>query len=134
MRWLLVLLVACGSKQTPPPKDPDPTPPPSGVVKDTRTELEKRRDAGCEQLGPRLTACAVEDAKKDVASGKTKQADFEKDTSPDVQKANTAKFVKECESKQMSSRQVRVLEVCFKEAPDCKELDRCLANLQPQAK
>ena len=32
-------------------------------------ELERRRDAACETLGPRMTTCALEDAKADLAAG-----------------------------------------------------------------
>jgi hypothetical protein len=33
----------------------------------------------------------------------------------------------------MSSRQVRVLEVCFREETECAPLEACLANLSPEA-
>ena len=135
---IVLTLVACSSR--PAAKHPDDDPnwgrpqDAQGPAKDSRTPLEQRRDAGCTQLGPRLTACAVEDAKADLAAGKTTQKQFDQDTAAAVQSKNTQQFVDKCEASQMSSRQVRVLEVCFKQAPDCGELRRCLANLQPDAK
>ena len=122
------LLVACGGKQTPPP-DPDPVP----VVKDTRTPIERRRDTACDQLGPKLTQCAVEDATKDLADGKITKDQYQKDTSPEVQKKNTEVFGKKCKVG-MSSRQVRVLEVCFKEEAQCAPLLDCLSHLNEPAK
>lgn len=52
---LLVGLAACGG--TPRTAAPLPDPP-----ADDRTEIERRRDAACEALGPRLTECAIADA------------------------------------------------------------------------
>lgn len=128
----LVLLVACGPKHTDGAgmgSDPDPTPP---VHKDTRTAIEKRRDAACETLGPKITTCAAEDAKADFEAGKTSKADYDKDTAPDILKKNTEKYVAECKQKPYSSRQVRVLEVCQKEETECGPLLACLDNLKPK--
>ncbi len=130
MRLVLVLaLVACGGKQTPPPADPEPV----GVVKDTRTPIEKRRDAACEQLGPKITQCAVEDAAKDLAAGKVTKQQYDQDIASGVQKKNTEEFEKKCKVP-MSSRQVRVLEVCFKEETQCAPLLDCLSHLNEPAK
>jgi len=74
MRAVLVLvLVACGPK-------PPVAPPPDPVVQDTRKPIEKRRDVACATLGPRMTACAVEDAKRDLAAGKITQQQFDDGT------------------------------------------------------
>lgn len=130
---LVVLLAACGSKQSPGVSNSGSgageSPPPA---KDTRTAIEKRRDAACETLGPKMTACAVEDAKRDLAAGKVKQKDFEANTSKDVQAKNTEEFVKACEKTPYSSRQVRVLEVCQREETQCEPLLACLDNLNKQ--
>jgi hypothetical protein len=128
---LLVVFAACSGGQHP-----------SGTVgntgsgsgepagfKDTRTPLEKRRDTACEQVAPRVTACAVEDAKKDLAAGKVTKAQFDQDTASGVQKKNTDEFVKKCQASSMSSRQVRVLEVCPKAEAECEPLLSCLENL-----
>lgn len=124
--FLLLWIAACGGKSAPPanPAPPDdelgtkPAP-----VEDT--PIHKRRDAACEQLGPRLTQCAIEDAK--AAHNDEALKDIQK-----VAPVHTKKFVEQCEGGEMSSRQVRVLEVCFKEAPDCAALGECLKNLDPK--
>jgi hypothetical protein len=121
----LALVAACSGAQQPKP-DPDPKP------ADTRSAIEKRRDTACEALGPRITACAVEDAKKDVASGKVTQAQFDQDASPDVQHKNSAEFIKDCESHAYSSRQVRVLEVCPQAETVCDPMLACLDNINPK--
>ncbi|HLL20596.1 MAG TPA: hypothetical protein VK427_00615, partial [Kofleriaceae bacterium] len=74
----LVLVAACGGK-SPPPSSTGPGDPP-GVVSDTRTELEKRRDAGCEKLEPRIVQCAVEDAQAELAAGRISKKDFDANT------------------------------------------------------
>jgi hypothetical protein len=131
---LTILAAACGNKQ--------PTPVANagsggsttdvGPMKDTRTEIERRRDAACETLGPRMTACAVADAKRDLAAGKIKQDQFDKDTAPEIQKKNTEEFFEKCHGSQFSSRQVRVLEVCQQQETECEPLLACLDNLNRQ--
>lgn len=124
----IVLLAACGPKHSDPvgnnTDSGTQTPPP-----DTRSEIEKRRDAACETLGPRITTCAVEDAKAALDAGKVTQAQFDKDTSSGVQKKNTEEFIDACRKSDYSSRQVRVLEVCQKEESECGPLLSCLDNL-----
>jgi hypothetical protein len=125
---LVLALAACGGKQTPATPPAGGSDEPKGVVRDTRTPLERRRDAACDQLGPKLTACAVEDAKAELAAGKVSKKQFDEDTAPAVQAKNTEEFGKKCRV-QMSSRQVRVLEICFKEETDCAPLADCLTHL-----
>jgi hypothetical protein len=133
----IALAVACGAPQRP-TTDHDPevgnaTAGSAHPVRDTRTPLEQRRDAACKQLAPKLTSCAVEDAKADLAAGRVKQQQFEQDTAPGILEKNTQKFVDECTSKRdYSSRQIRVLEVCFQQETECGPLRACLTNLQPQ--
>src|SRR4051812_8174949 len=103
---LAVLLAACGPKHTDNVGNSDG----SGHFtepSDTRKPIEKRRDTACESLGPRITACAVEDAKADLAAGKVTQKQFDQDTSSGVQKKNSEEFVKACKKTEYSSRQVR---------------------------
>lgn len=129
---LVLFVVACGPKHTDNPAngtDPDPTPP---VHKDTRTPIEKRRDAACETLGPKITSCAVADAKAELEEGKVSKEQFDKDTASGVLKKNTEKFIEECQKAPYSSRQVRVLEVCQKEETECGPLLACLDNLNKQ--
>jgi len=129
---LAVLLAACGGPQrsssgsgTGDGAVANTSPP----VTDTRTPIEQRRDAACDRLGPRLTACAVEDAHADLASGKVSQAQFAQDTAPSIQQQNTAAFEKVCKATAYSSRQVRVLEVCPRDETRCSRLLDCLGHL-----
>ena len=96
---------------------------------DPRSPIEKRRDAACEQLGPKLTACAVEDARADFAAGKIDKAQLDRDIAPEIQRKNTDEFVTQCKGVSYSSRQVRVLEVCFRTEPRCAPLLDCLGHL-----
>jgi hypothetical protein len=126
-------IAACGGKQQPQPAPPS-NDEPAGVVRDTRTELERRRDAACEQLGPKLARCAVEDSRAMLAAGKITRQQHEEATKPEVERGLAADFRKKCRQGYMSSRQVRVLEVCYREEPECAPLEACLKNLEPDAK
>jgi hypothetical protein len=95
----------------------------------SQTAIDRRRDAACEQLGPKLTACAVADARADLAAGKIDQRQFEQDTAPAIQRKNTEEFEKACKGTAYSSRQVRVLEVCFQQETQCGPLLDCLGHL-----
>jgi hypothetical protein len=129
--FVLVALIACGGK-TPPSTEPTGSADdPPGVVADTRTELEKRRDAGCEQLKPKIVNCAVDDARANFEAGKVSKEQYQKDTAPEVQKGLADKWMKDCRV-EMSSRQVRVLEVCFREEQECGPLVSCLEHLNPK--
>jgi hypothetical protein len=100
---------------------------------DPRTPIEQRRDAACGRLGPRITACAVADARADLAAGKVDQRQFARDTAPEVQQRNTEEFERSCKKAQYSSRQIRVLEVCLREETQCGPLLECLAHLGDRA-
>jgi len=93
----------------------------------TDTPIHLRRNAACEALGPKITACAVADAKRTMSPAELKKLDLDK-TAP----VHTKKFIEDCESHEMSSRQVRVYEVCFKEETDCDRLIKCLDNANPK--
>lgn len=95
----------------------------------TETPIDQRRDAACDHLGPKLTACAVEDARANLAAGKIEKQQFERDTAPVIQRKLTEKFLKTCKGAAYSSRQVRVLEVCFREETECAPLLDCLGHL-----
>ena len=98
-----------------------------------RTELEKRRDAACEAIAPKLTECAREDAVADLAAGRVTKADFDHNTTPEILRKNTERWIAECTAwRDISSRQVRVLEVCLKEESQCGPLNDCLAHLPPK--
>lgn len=124
---LVLALAACGNKsQTPVSNQGSATESPG--PKDTRTELERRRDTACEQLQPVLTECAVVDAQKSMS-----KEEYAKLKVEELRGAHKQKFLEECGG-EMSSRQVRVLEVCYREEKECDPLAECLANLQPQTK
>ena len=123
---LLIALAACGPKTTPPPPES------RGSNADARPEIDKRRDVACERVGSKLTECAVADAKAELDAGRITRAAFDADTDPAIQRRLTAKFIKECRVP-MSSRQVRVLEVCFKQEPECEPLADCLTHLNDHA-
>ncbi len=125
---LLGAPAGCGGPQRAPEGAADPAP-----AGDPRTPIERRRDAACDALGPKLTACAVADARADLAAGKIDQRQFERDTAPAVQRKNTEEFETRCKAAQYSSRQVRVLEVCLHEETECAPLLDCLAHLRDPA-
>jgi hypothetical protein len=130
---LALALAACGGKQQPPPAGGSAEAP-AGPVKDTRTVIERRRDAACAQLGPKLAQCAVEDSRMMLASGKITQKQHDEATKPEVVRALAEDWRKKCRQGYMSSRQVRVLEVCYREESQCGPLEACLTNLNPEAK
>lgn len=108
------------------PADPAPA--------DPRTPIERRRDAACDALGPKLTACAVADTRADFAAGKIDRRQLELDTAPEWQQKLTAKWLADCKGARYSSRQIRVLEVCFREETECGPLVACLDHLHDLAR
>ena len=129
---LASVLVACGGK--PPPVGPAGSGSGNEIphIKDTRSKIEIRRDTACELVGTRLTGCALEDAKAELAAGKVSKKDFDLDTAPDVLRKNTEEFIKKCEVP-MTSRQVRVLEVCLQAETLCGPFADCLTHLSDGA-
>jgi hypothetical protein len=132
LAWAVWLgAAACGGPQRPATSDGaapaavEPAPP----AHDARTPIEQRRDTACEQLGPRITACAVEDARARLAAGKIDQRQFDADTAAAVQRKHTEEFDKACKGASYSSRQIRVLEVCSHEETRCAPLLDCLGHL-----
>jgi predicted small lipoprotein YifL len=120
---LSVAIAACGGK------DPAPAAPSAPAEPgDDRTEIERRRDAACEELGPRLTACAVEDAKRTLSAAELKELDLD-NTAP----VHTREAIDDCKSRDLSSRQVRVYEVCLREETACEPLAACLDHAKPEA-
>jgi hypothetical protein len=121
-------LAACGGAQRPPDGEGGAPAQPAAPA-DPRTPIERRRDAACDQLGPKLTACAVEDAKASLAAGKIDRQQFDRDTAAPIQRKNTEEFDKACKGTAYSSRQIRVLEVCFGQETRCGPLLDCLGHL-----
>ena len=127
--FALVLAACGGSKTQTPVSNAGSADDPPGPVADTRTEIERRRDEACKTLGPRITQCAVDDAKIALTEGKISKAQYDEITKPEVKAKNSQEFVKECTAKELSSRQVRVLEVCQKEESECGPMLSCLDNI-----
>ncbi len=125
---LIAALVACGGSQKPDPTAGDPAPV-AAPVKDSRTPYEKRRDTACAAIQPKLSQCALADAKATMSPKEL--AELKPD---ELMDAHKQKWLKECESSQMSSRQVRVLEVCDHEESECAPLGECQKNLEPEKK
>jgi hypothetical protein len=127
MKSLLVIavLAACGGKQTSPSEPTGPSEP-AGPVTDTRTELEKRLDAACKALEPKVVECTVEDAKAAHAAGTLSKAQLDDLTRPPILAKLAEEWEAKCDKRDRSSRQVRVLEVCFKEEQQCAPLMDCL--------
>ena len=129
---VLALVAACGNKGNSKSGDGDTLPddlrsngngdPPP------MTELEKRQSATCESLGPRITECAIADARATMTPEELAKLDVE-NTAP----IHTREFVKSCKAQTLSSRQVRVYEVCQREETECEALTACLENASPKA-
>ncbi len=122
MRRLLsiVLLAACGGGGQPEPAAPQPMGP-------QPTEMQRRQTAACEALGPRLTRCAYDSAKKNLTPEQ-----FEKEQVEEKVGEHTKLVTDECLEQQMSSRQLRVYEVCMREEQECGPLIDCLENAKPK--
>lgn len=123
--------VGCGSKQQTPVENTSSGAGSATGPTDTRTAIEKRRDAACETLGPRITTCAANDAKTALADGKITQKQYDEITASGVLKKNTDEFIDSCKSPKTaySSRQIRVLEVCPAQELECEPMMACLDNL-----
>lgn len=117
---VLVVALACGDKPAARAPDNRGNPP-------VQSELERRRDAACESLAPRLTDCAIADARATLSPEELAKLDLEK-TAP----VHTQKFLESCKAQTLSSRQVRVYEVCQREESACEPLIACLDNASPQ--
>ena len=133
-RLVFVVLAACASKSAPAPQTPPPAAPPAGVVQDTRTDLEKRRDAACEIVGKRTAECAVKDSDALFAAGKIKKSEHDAAIDPRVVAKDAEVYADKCKAKRdYSSRQIRVLEKCPEYEKECAPLFECLQNLQPRS-
>lgn len=121
---LIAVLAACGGK--PAPQEPLGPAEPPGPVTDTRTELEKRLDAACKALEPKIVECTVDDAKAAHAAGTLSKAQLDDLTRPPILEKLAAEWEDKCDRRERSSRQVRVLEVCYREEQECGPLLDCL--------
>jgi hypothetical protein len=96
------------------------------VAAPKETELARRQNAACETLAPRLTDCAIADARNTMSPAELAKLEIEK-TAP----IHTQKFLESCKAQSLSSRQVRVYEVCLKAETECTPLAECLDNANP---
>ena len=128
MRWLVIVMIAACTPSSPTTTTTTP-PPPS----DTRTPIEKRRDAACEKVGAKTAQCAVEESNQKFAKGEVSKKEHEQAIEPRVVRALADKYSADCRRPQLSSRQVRVYEVCLREETQCAPFLSCLDNVQPQA-
>jgi hypothetical protein len=125
---LLFMLVTagqggCGGGGAPTPTQPDPDPAP---MQPATTELQRRQEAACDALGPRLTSCAYEDAKRTMTKAELAREEIEA-----KRPEHTKLIVEKCREQQMSSRQLRVYEVCMREESECAPLINCLEYAKP---
>jgi hypothetical protein len=132
MRYIILVLMsvamlACGASKPVATPVPPPDDKPQVLPMPAKTELEKRQQSACNAVGPKLTQCAIADAKASMTPEKFKDLQIEQ-TGP----KHTAEFVDSCTKSPYSSRQVRVLEVCFAQEQQCEPLIACLDNLNPQ--
>jgi len=130
----VLALAACPKKQTPATTggDDDDLPADLGPKGETEpppptTELQQRQYAACERVIPRETACAVQDAKEHLSPEEYKKQQID-ETAP----IHTREYIKKCKNNYMSSRQVRVYEVCDREETECGPLVECLQNAKPE--
>jgi hypothetical protein len=130
---LIVAIAACGGKQTTGTGTGSGSDEHPGPVADTRTPFEKRLDTACDALGPRLTQCAVDDSKAELAAGRITQKQFDDLTNPQMRVALDKDWETKCNKADRSSRQVRVLEVCHAEETECEPLLNCLENLNKRS-
>jgi hypothetical protein len=136
--WLAILLLtiaACGGPRRA-AGDDDTLPDPGGArpggdpddgSAPAANELERRQHAACERIIPRLTECAVADARRQLSPEKLAELDLER-TAP----IHTREHLRKCKAAPMSSRQVRVYEVCDREETECEPLAECLMHAQPK--
>lgn len=133
MRWLLALalLAACGGGggSTPPADEtlPDPVAEDIDGLPPPANELQRRQYAICNQLIPKLVDCAVEDARRHFTP-----EEFEKEMIEERARHQTKEQRTTCKTSYLSSRQVRVYEVCFAEERECEPLAACLDHAKPE--
>ena len=123
-----MLVSSCGGKSKPTSAGTTPQITPDVTNDPMVSPFHERQNAACEALGPKITQCAIDDAKATLKPDKLAELKLDQ-TAP----INTKKFIDTCETSQMSSRQLRVYEVCFKQEADCAPLLACLDNAKPQS-
>jgi hypothetical protein len=132
----IVLVAACGGSK-PAPANPgsgsasaSPSPSDDDTLTETHaandTPIHQRRNAACEQVGAKVSACAVEDTRNDTQHPPTADELKQLDQTAAIDKRE---FIKKCEATEMSSRQVRVMEVCVQQETACDPFLACLDHM-----
>ena len=131
---LFVVVAACGGKSkpatTPPPDDDLTIVPHQPDAAKPATEFERRHHAACETVGAKVSACAAEDTRNDKAHPPTADELAQLDQTAAIDKRE---YIKKCDAAEMSSRQIRVMEVCSKEETACDPFLACLDHMKPEA-
>jgi hypothetical protein len=132
---MVLALAACGGKTkpaaAPPPADDDLTIKPHPIDDGKpETEYERRLRAACEDVGAKVSACAVEDTRNDKQHPPTADELAQLDQTAAIDKRE---YIKKCVAAEMSSRQIRVMEVCAKEEAACEPFLACLDHMKPEA-
>ena len=119
---LMVLLSACGPKESTTPKDSEA--PELRGESQTVDKLEVRKEAACDKSMGRLAQCAAESAQANLPPEKlqelTQQAPLEA-----YVEAYTKKLTGECYQHELSERQVGIYEACDPALP-CEDYVACL--------
>jgi hypothetical protein len=131
--WI-VAGAACGGSKTPPAGPGTGSGSASASDDDTLTEtapkndspIHTRRNAACEKVGTKVAACAVEDTKNDKAHPPTADELRDLDKTAAIDKRE---YIKKCTAVEMSSRQVRVMEVCVAQETECEPFLACLDHM-----
>jgi hypothetical protein len=136
MAALIVSGAACGGSKTPPagPGSGHASGWGSASDDDTLTDttpkadspIHARRNAACEKVGAKVAACAVEDTRNDKQHPPT--PDELRDL-PKTEEIDKREFIKKCDAAEMSSRQVRVMEVCLAQETACDPFLACLDHM-----
>jgi len=120
---LAAVFFACGSPQTTTQAED----PPPDSRKQAIERLDARQRQACQRMCPRLTECALEDAKANVSPADLKDGPSLEEIAP----SHTAQCNSECNRTRLSLRQIRVYEGCMdKKQLDCGALVVCLEQAQ----
>ena len=119
-------LAACGGTEAAKPAQP-------ADRKPAVPQLRQRQDAACQAAGTRITDCAVADALATMTPAELAREHMVGDDLEWKKSENTKHFVEACTKAELSSRQVRVYEVCMHEASACDPYLDCLEHVNDKA-
>lgn len=117
----LCFAMACGANATPPER----------TTSHNQLSAEERfsmhQQAMCDALAPRLTTCAVEQARKNLTEREIEKQGL---SDPAFLRKYTNDIRSECSLKEISMRQIKLLETCTAQDSDCKTYLSCLDTVQ----